>query len=73
MADPKNDVVPAYGEGDMEAKSMDKAAEKAPAAPSAAAEAKVPPPDVAMPAAGTTETDLARNIREKAAREAAKP
>jgi len=65
MAEPKDEVAPAYGEGDIEAKSMTEAAVGArkPLSP-----AKVPPPDEAVPAAGTTETDLARNLKEKAQR-----
>jgi hypothetical protein len=65
MADPKADVASGYGEADIEAKSMTEAArgKRAQMSP-----AKVPPPDQAVPAAGTTETDLARNLDEKAKR-----
>ncbi|GAC1337063.1 MAG: hypothetical protein NVSMB18_01280 [Acetobacteraceae bacterium] len=72
MADPKTEVAAAYGEGDTEAKSMTDAAKGA-AAPSSQADATVPPPNTALPIAGTTETDLARNLQDKAKREAAKP
>lgn len=67
MANPKDEVASAYGEGDTEAKSMTEAAEggRKPLSP-----AKVPPPDQAVPAAGTTETDVARNLTEKAERTA---
>lgn len=77
MADPKSGqesgVVPAYGEGDTEAKSMTEAAKGQHKETDPAAKAKVPPPDVALPAAGTTETDLAANIEQKAEREVTKP
>lgn len=66
MADPKSEVTPAYGEGDIEAKAMEQAA-KGDKRPGAAADP--PPPDAAVPAAGTTETDLARNLQDKAARQ----
>lgn len=66
--DPKQDVAAAYGEGDIEAKAMTDVARKGPRTdPDAAKE--TPPPDTFIPAAGTTETDVARNLREKAARE----
>jgi len=63
MGDPK--TASAYGEGDIEAKSMSEAAsgKHKPVSP-----AKPPPPDQAVPASGTTETDLARNLKEKAER-----
>ena len=68
MTDPKQDVAAAYGEGDTEAKAMTDVARKGrkvdPDAPK-----EVPPRDTFIPAAGTTETDVARNLREKAARE----
>jgi hypothetical protein len=69
MTKPKQKVVPAYGEGDTEAKAMADAAQgrRKPPDPDAAAEA--PPPDTLIPAAGTTETDIAKNLREKASRE----
>lgn len=67
LADPKSEVAPAYGEGDTEAKAMSEAA-KGEKQPDNAANAPTPPGDVALPAAGTTETDLARNLRDKAAR-----
>jgi hypothetical protein len=68
MTDPKQDVAAAYGEGDAEAKAMTEVARKGPRTdPDARKE--VPPPDTFVPAAGTTETDVARNLREKAARE----
>jgi hypothetical protein len=65
MANPKDEVAPAYGEGDIEAKSMTDAGsgQKKPLSP-----AKVPPPDQAVPASGTTETDLGRKLDEKAKR-----
>ena len=51
MVNPKEEVASAYGEGDTEAKSMTEAAEggRKPVSP-----AKVPPPDQAVPAAGTS-------------------
>lgn len=69
MTKPKDEVAPAYGEGDLEAKAMTEAAEGKHKAPDPAAQAKVPPPDVTIPAAGTTETDVGRNLAEKAERE----
>ena len=67
MADAKKEVAPSYGEGDIEAKSMTEAA-KGKHKPDPAAAAKVPPPDATIPAAGTTETDVARNLKDKAER-----
>ncbi len=66
MADPKSEVAPAYGEGDIEAKAMNEATDS----PRPAAKAKIPPANVALPAEGTTETDIARNLRDKADRAA---
>jgi len=65
MADPVNPspAVPAYGEDD-EAKSLAKQTGAAPAAPAPAT-----PPEQA---AGTTETDVEKNVAEAAARAAAK-
>ncbi len=68
MTDPKQDVAAAYGEGDSEAKAMSEVARNGPRTDPAAA-AAVPPADASVPAEGTTETDIARNLREKAARE----
>jgi hypothetical protein len=69
MSDRKNEVASGYGEGDIEAKSMTQAAEgEKKAKPNTSEAAKVPPPDVAVPVSGTTETDLARNLKEKAQR-----
>jgi hypothetical protein len=67
MTDPKNEVAPAYGEGDIEAKAMTEAAHGK-HKPNPADAARTPPPDQTIPAAGTTETDIARNLREKAER-----
>ncbi len=65
MADPKNEVAPSYGEGDIEAKAMTEAGKGVATRDRGAL---TPPPDVALPAAGTTETDLARNLKDKADR-----
>ena len=67
MADPKGEVAPSYGEGDIEAKAMSDAA-KGEKKRGGAANAKTPPSDSALPVAGTTETDLARNLQDTAER-----
>jgi hypothetical protein len=67
MADAKKEVAPAYGEGDIEAKSMTEAAQGK-HKPDPVAAAKVPPPEATIPAAGTTETDISANLKEKAER-----
>lgn len=66
MSDPVKpaDAIPAYGEDD-EAKSLAKQTGAAPAAPAPA----TPP----VKAAGTTETDVGKNVAEATARAAAKP
>ncbi len=64
MSDAGKDVAAGYGEDDIEAKAMDKAAATAPASGPGA-----PPPNTLIPAAGTTETDIAKNLRAKADRE----
>lgn len=69
MTEPKQEVAPAYGEGDTEAKTMTDAAQGRRKRPYPDAAAKSPPPDTVIPAAGTTETDIAENLREKASRE----
>ncbi|HYZ61408.1 MAG TPA: hypothetical protein VE650_03060 [Acetobacteraceae bacterium] len=66
MADPKSEVAPSYGEGDIEAKSMTDATQ---GKRKPVSDAKVPPPDAIIPNAGTTETDIARNLGQKAERE----
>ncbi|MBV8915483.1 MAG: hypothetical protein JOZ05_20905 [Acetobacteraceae bacterium] len=66
MGDPKDQVAAAYGEGDIKERSMTQAAR---GEGKRASPAKVPPPDQPVPAAGTTETDVARNLREKAERQ----
>ena len=62
-----NEGVPAYGEDGPEAEAMHRAAaQPQPADP--AASAKVPPIDAPVQAHGTTETDVAANLAERAAR-----
>lgn len=62
----KNKAASGYGEADIEAKAMSKAAAK----PGRQRGKPVPStrPDTERPAEGTTETDLAANIRDKTAR-----
>ena len=62
------DVAAGYGEGDIEAKAMTNAAEDDANDGTKRPEA-VPPPDAFVPAAGTTETDVAEELRQKAERE----
>lgn len=69
MTKPKEEVAPAYGEGDTEAKAMTDVARGRGKPPDSNAAAEAPPPDALIPAAGTTETDIAENLREKASRE----
>ena len=69
MTKPKQEVAADYGEGDTEAKAMRGAAQGQRKRAGPDATVKVPPPDTLIPAAGTTETDVAENLREKASRE----
>lgn len=69
MTQPKPEVAPEYGEGDTEAKAMTDAAQGRRKPPDPDAAAEVPPPDTLVPATGTTQTDIAENLREKASRE----
>jgi hypothetical protein len=64
--DAKKKVASGYGEADIEAKAMSEAASDPGGKP---AEVPSPPPAEALvPAQGTTETDIAANIQEKASR-----
>ncbi len=65
MTDARKDVATDYGEGDIEAKAMDNAA-KEPIKPKRPAG---PPHDNIVPASGTTESDVAENLRQQAERE----
>ncbi len=66
MTEPSKTVATGYGEADIEAKAMDGAA-SGKAKPDAGSPA--PPPDTLVPAAGTTESDIGKNLRVKADRE----
>ena len=61
-------VASGYGEDDTEAAAMTDVAQHGPRRDPDAG-AQVPPEGTAIPAAGTTETDVAANLREKAERE----
>lgn len=66
MTEPKQDVAAGYGEGDIEAKALTHAAQGRRKPGGAAAP---PPAGTFIPAAGTTETDIAENLQNTAARE----
>lgn len=67
MSDKTPDVIPAYGEGDEEAASMNKAAAGAKAAEPGAADRALPP-DAPVQNHGTTEVDITDRINETADR-----
>ncbi len=68
----KPDVIPAYGEVGPEAESMERAADRDPAAGDAVnASEKVLPADAPVESHGTTETDIPGRIAETAERTAA--
>ncbi len=77
MAEPSKTVATGYGETDIEAKAMTGAAQGDAAQGGAAAKAKAPgdkptsapSPDTFVPAAGTTDADIGKNLRAKADRE----
>jgi hypothetical protein len=62
----KKKVASGYGEADTEAKAMSEAAADPGGKPAGAP--PLPPADTLVPAKGTTETDVAVNIEEKASR-----
>ncbi len=66
MTSPKKDVAAGYGEGDIEAKAMTDASKGKLSGKRATS---APPRDTLMPTAGTTESDIGKNLREKADRE----
>ena len=64
----KDQVAAKYGEGDIEAGAMTKAADGK-LKPDDAPVTRVPPTGAFVPGSGTTQTDVAENLREKANRE----